>query len=69
MEISYDSEVDILSIVLAPNKVLRSEEVLPGIIVDFDSDDTPVGFEIWRASTRANLSQVNVSISRLSGVS
>ena len=69
MKISYDSDVDILSIILAAKKALRSEELLPGIVVDFDADQVVVGFEIWNASQCVDLSQVNVAISQLSGVS
>ena len=69
MKISYDSDVDILSIILAAKKALRSEELLPGIVVDFDADQVVVGFEIWNASQCVDLSQVNVAISQLLGVS
>ena len=62
MEVSYDADVDILSIVLAPRKVKESKEVTPGVVVDFDWKDRVTAFEIFDASKIADLSQVKTSV-------
>ena len=36
MKIAYDSDVDILTIDFKSRRILVSEEVLPGVIADFD---------------------------------
>ncbi len=64
MEISYDPNVDILSIVLAPRKVKESKEVTPGVVVDFDWEDRVTAFEIFDASKVADLSQVKTSVTQ-----
>ena len=64
MEVSYDADVDILSIVLASKGAKESKEVLPGVVVDFDSEDLVVAFEIFDASQLTDLAQVNVAIAQ-----
>ena len=64
MEVSYDADVDILSIVLASKAAKESKEVLPGIVVDFDSEDRVIAFEIFDASNLTDLAQVNVAIAQ-----
>ena len=39
MRVAYHADVDILSIVYKAKKVKESQEVLPGVIVDFDHED------------------------------
>ncbi len=64
MEVSYDADVDILSIVLASKGTKESKEVLPGVVVDFDSEDRVIAFEIFDASQLTDLAQVNVAVSQ-----
>ena len=64
MEVSYDADVDILSIVLASKSVKESKEILPGVVVDFDSEDRVIAFEIFDAGRIADLAQVNVAVSQ-----
>lgn len=64
MEVSYDADVDVLSIVLVPKPVKESKEILPGIVVDFDSEDRVIAFEIFDAGRIADLAQVNVAVSQ-----
>lgn len=64
MEVSYDADVDILSIVLASKGAKESKEVLPGVVVDFDSEDRIIAFEIFDASQLTDLAQVNVAVSQ-----
>ena len=64
MRISYDADVDILTIDFDAKRIKLSEEVLPGVVADFDYDGQLVGFEIMDASTFTDLSQVKVLMSR-----
>jgi uncharacterized protein YuzE len=50
MKISYDADVDILTIELSSTQIRESDEVEPGLIVDYGIDDRIVGLEILRAS-------------------
>jgi uncharacterized protein YuzE len=65
MRIAYDAEVDILTIVLAHEHVEESEEVIPGVVVDFNASKHPVAFEIFDASKFTDLSHVDVAVARL----
>ena len=64
MEVSYDADVDILSIVLTPRKVKESKEVTPGVVVDFDWEGRVTAFEIFDASKVTDFSQVKVAVSQ-----
>ena len=64
MRIAYDAEVDILTIDFEFKRIGISEEVLPGVIADFDSDGQLVGFEIMDASKFTDLSKVMVYMSK-----
>ena len=46
MRIKFDAEADALYIRLHDAEILKSEEVSPGVIVDFDGQDRVVGFEV-----------------------
>jgi uncharacterized protein YuzE len=46
MKLEYDSAVDAAYIKLSNADVIDSEEVRPGVVVDFDSQDRIVGIEI-----------------------
>ena len=50
MKIEYDAEVDIMYIELRGIAIEESDEVSPGVIVDYDKNGTPVGIEILDAS-------------------
>ena len=64
MRISYDSEVDILTLDFKRKRIGVSEEVLPGLIADFDTEGQLVGFEIMDASKITDLSEVSVYLSK-----
>jgi uncharacterized protein YuzE len=57
MRFDYDPEVDALYLRLAESKVLESEEVQPGIILDFDESGNVVGVEVLNASKRGHSTQ------------
>ena len=52
MKVTYDSEVDVLRIILRDAPVEESDEDKPGIILDYDKDGNVVGLEILNASER-----------------
>lgn len=52
MKVTYDPELDVLSIVLNNAPVEESDEDKPGLILDYDRDGNIVGLEILNASTR-----------------
>lgn len=50
MKQEYDAEVDALYLQLAEAEIVESEEVRPGIVLDFDAEGRVVGIEILDAS-------------------
>lgn len=50
MKIHYDRETDTMVISLRDERIKESDEVRPGVIVDFGYDDGVVRFEILEAS-------------------
>jgi uncharacterized protein YuzE len=52
MKVTYDSETDILRILLNNNPIEESDEEKPGIILDYDEDGNIVGLEVLDASKR-----------------
>ena len=61
MKLHIDKEADALFLRLDNSKIVDSEEVSPGIILDYDELHQVVGIEILRLSTRTpniNLEEV-----------
>ena len=52
MRFDYDPQVDALYIRLNEEKIIESEEVQPGIILDFDENGKVAGVEVLNASKR-----------------
>ena len=50
MKIRYDLQVDALTIIFSEVTVDESDEIKPGVIVDFDKNGVIVGMEILDAS-------------------
>lgn len=50
MRFDYDPQVDALYIRLNEAKIIESEEVQPGIILDFDENGKVTGVEVLDAS-------------------
>ena len=50
MKTRYDPEVDALYVRFAEAKIVESEEVRPGVVLDFDAEGRIVGMEILDAS-------------------
>ena len=52
MKVHYDPEVDVMLITFSPTSVEESDEVRPGVILDYDKDGNIVEMEILDASKR-----------------
>lgn len=52
MKASYDSEVDALSIRWSEEPVEESDQIEPGVIVDYDVDGHIVAIEVLNATQR-----------------
>lgn len=54
MRIRVDRQADALYFRLDETKIVESEEVRPGVILDFDENDRVVGVEFLGISARAS---------------
>lgn len=54
MKIKYDKEVDALVIRLSDEKIMESDELKEGIILDFDKNGNVVKIEILDASKKGD---------------
>ena len=61
MNFQYVKEADMLYFKLADGISTESEEVGPGIVVDYENNDKVIGIEIEDASTYVDLSRLEVS--------
>lgn len=52
IKVSYDPEANAAYIHLSASQALESEDVLPGVILDFDETGRIVGIEVLRARER-----------------
>lgn len=63
MKVDYDKQTDILSVLFSGSPVEESDEVKPGIILDYDAQGNVVGMEILDASHRMeNPAMVELSV-------
>jgi uncharacterized protein YuzE len=60
MRLKVDRENDALYFRLDESPVVESEEVAPGVILDFNSDGRVVGVEMLALSTRVESEQLRV---------
>ena len=60
MVFEYDSDTDMLYIQLADGVSTESEEVAPGIVLDFDEHNRVIGVEIEDASKFIELSRLEL---------
>ncbi len=59
MRLKVDKESDTLYLRLDESKVVESEEVRPGVILDFDSEGRVVGVEFLGISSRASWEELS----------
>ena len=65
MRVHFDEEADVVYLRLDESEIVGSEEVQPGIVLDFNQDDQVVGIEILRVKNRvplANLKQIQFEV-------
>jgi len=55
MKVHIDEEVDALYLRLDESKIIESEEVYPGIVLDFNEQNQVVGIEVLQLTSRINL--------------
>ena len=53
MKLKVDAQADALYLRLDDSKIIESEEVSPGVVVDFNEANEVVGVEILRLSKRS----------------
>lgn len=66
MKLEYDPQVDAAYITLVDGKVAESEEVRPGIVVNFDAKNRVVGIEILNVRKQfpdADLQRLELQVS------
>ena len=59
MRIKVDKYSDALHFRLDESRIVESEEVRPGVILDYDKDDRVVGVEFLGVSTRATKEELS----------
>lgn len=52
MKVNYDKEIDALVFTMSKNQIHESDEIKPGVILDFDKDGNLVRIEILDASKK-----------------
>jgi uncharacterized protein YuzE len=65
MKVHFDEKSDALYLRLDDSPIVESEEVRPGILLDFDARAEVVGIEILRVRQRvpsANLKEMNFEV-------
>ena len=60
MKLKIDKESDALYLHLDEAEIVDSEEVQPGVILDFNKDNRVVGIEILNLSTRVAKDKLNL---------
>lgn len=60
MKFHYYAETDSLYIELSERPSVDSQEVAPGVVMDFDAEGSPVGIDLDHASKFVNLTRLEV---------
>jgi len=59
MRLHVDQEADALYLRLDDSKIIESQEVFPGVVLDFNAEAQVVGVEILRLSSRTPRPKLN----------
>ncbi len=59
MKLNIDEEADALHLQLVDSLIVESEEVAPGIIVDYDESNQVIGIEVLYLSKRPHPVDIN----------
>ena len=65
MKLHFDEKADAIYLRLDDSKIIESEEVSPGIVLDFNEHNQVVGLEIFNVKNRvplANLKQLQFEV-------
>ncbi len=62
MKVHIDEEADALYLRLDESKIIESEEVYPGIVLDFNEQNQVVGIDVLQLSSRINLTTKNIKV-------
>jgi len=49
MRLRYDKEADVIYLRFSEDKISESDEIKPGLIIDYDEEGNPVAIEILNA--------------------
>lgn len=60
MRLKIDKENDALYFRLDESAIVESEEVQPGVILDFDKNNQVIGIEILNLSARVGQEKINI---------
>ncbi len=60
MRIKLDKDSDALYFRLDENRIVESEEIRPGVILDYDENDNVVGVEFLGVSARATKDELSI---------
>jgi len=60
MRLKLDKDNDALYFRLVENEIIESEEVQPGVILDFDENGRMIGIEILNLSSRVDPEKLNI---------
>ena len=60
MKIKYDEETDAIFFILSDKKIVESEEITKGVIVDYDDDDQLASIEVLNFRSRRE--ELNIPI-------
>jgi len=60
MKISYDPETDSLYIHLSETPSIDSDEVVDGVVMDFDGNSILVGIDVQHASQRVDIRSISL---------
>jgi uncharacterized protein YuzE len=62
MKVHIDEEADALYLRLDESQIIESEEVYPGIVLDFNEQNQVVGIEVLQLTSRINLTTKNIKV-------
>ncbi len=61
MKMKYYKDTDSLYIDLSERSSVESQEVSPGVVIDFDKNNNIVGIDIDNASSKIDMNQIEIS--------
>jgi uncharacterized protein YuzE len=59
MKVKFDKETDALYFRLNEKSIVESEEIQPGVILDYDQNNQVVGVEFLKVSMRTDAEQLS----------